>query len=30
MREKDYEGKGGVTIGLLKEILVSDENFKFP
>lgn len=30
MREKDFEGKGGITIGLLKELLMSDENFKFP
>jgi len=30
MREKDFEGKGGVTIGLLNEILMSDENFQFP
>ena len=30
MRDKDFEGKGGVTIGLLNEILMSDENFQFP
>ena len=30
MRESDFEGKGGVTIGMLNEIRMSDENFKFP
>jgi len=30
MKKYDTEGKGGVTIGLLNEILISSEEFKFP
>jgi hypothetical protein len=30
LREHDTEGKGGVTIAMLNEILISDESFKFP
>lgn len=30
LKKYDTEGKGGVTIGLLNEILISSEEFKFP
>ena len=30
LKQYDTEGKGGVTIGLLNEILISHEEFKFP
>lgn len=30
LKKYDTQGKGGVTIGLLNEILMSNEEFKFP
>lgn len=30
LKTYDTEGKGGVTIGFLNEILISNEDFKFP